>query len=129
MPKNFLPRLSFLCAIILTLSGCSVTHVMRVGDHQTIGVETMIDEFRDAPVILVGERHDSSAHHKLQLQIISKLKEEATPFAIGMEMFETTSQKALDAWSAGKVPEAAFKKVFEWNWRNNCDICLFDELH
>ena len=118
MSKNFLSKLSLLCCTILTLTGCSITHVMRTGNHEVIGVETMINELHDTPVILVGERHDAPSHHELQLEIIKSLHAKAKPFAIGMEMFEESSQKALDAWSAGKVPEAAFRKVYEWNWRN-----------
>ena len=118
MPTTTLTKLSLLLAVILTLTGCSITHVVRVDSHEVIGVETMINELRAAPLILVGERHDAPSHHKLQLEIIKKLQAGGKPLAIGMEMFEASSQKALDAWSAGKVPEEAFRKVFEWNWRN-----------
>jgi len=118
MPTSYLPKLSLLISILLALTGCSVSHVLRVEDHQVITVETMLDELHDTPVILVGERHDAPSHHRLQLEIIQRLQQGAKPFAIGMEMFEAPSQRALDAWSGGKVPEEAFKKVFEWNWRN-----------
>ena len=110
--------LSLFFWIVLTLTGCSITHVMRVEDHQVIGVESMIDELHDAPVILVGERHDAASHHKLQLEIIKGLQAKGRPIAIGMEMFEGPSQKALDAWISWKAPEQAFRKVYEWNWRN-----------
>ena len=118
MPKTFLLKLLLFLYLIFTLSGCSITHVTRVQDREVIGVETMIGELGEAPVILVGERHDAPAHHKLQLDIIKALRAKGRPLAIGMEMFEASSQKALDAWSAGKVPEQALRKVFEWNWRN-----------
>jgi len=110
--------LSLLICLLLTLTGCSITHVMRVEDHQVIGVESMINELQNAPVILVGERHDAALHHKLQLEIIKGLHAKGKPIAIGMEMFEGPSQKALDAWSSGKAPEQALRKVYEWNWRN-----------
>jgi uncharacterized iron-regulated protein len=110
--------LSLLFCVVLTLTGCSITHVMRVEDHQVIGVESMIDALQDAPVVLVGERHDAASHHKLQLEIIKGLQAKGRPIAIGMEMFEGPSQKALDAWISWKAPEQAFRKVYEWNWRN-----------
>jgi hypothetical protein len=47
----------------------------------------------------------------LQLEVLKGLKAKGKPLAIGMEMFEGFSQKALDAWSAGKVPTYAFTKV------------------
>jgi uncharacterized iron-regulated protein len=104
--------------LFLTLTGCSVSQVMRVGNHQVIGVQPMIDELGDAPVVLVGERHDAASHHRLQLEVIKGLQAKGRPLAIGMEMFEGPSQKALDAWSSGKAPEQALRKVYEWNWRN-----------
>jgi uncharacterized iron-regulated protein len=118
MLKTSLPNCLLLLALFATLTGCSITHVMRVEDRKVIETDTMIGELRAAPVILVGERHDAASHHRLQLDIIRDLKAQGTPFAIGMEMFETGSQKALDAWVAGKAPEQAFRKVFAWNWRN-----------
>lgn len=117
MPKTLLHRLSFLL-FLLFLSGCSITEVMRVRDRQVIGVDTMVSEIKDSPIILLGERHDAPEHHELQLDVIRKLRSKGKKVAIGMEMFEESSQRALDAWSAGKVPESAFKKVYQWNWRN-----------
>ena len=118
MLPSLLLKLSLTLCAALTLAGCAISHVMRVDDRQVIGVETMISELRDTPVVLLGERHDASSHHKLQLEVIKSLQARGTAFAIGMEMFETSGQKALDAWSAGKAPEFAIRKVFESSWRN-----------
>ena len=104
--------------MILTLTGCSVSQVMRVQNRETISVNTMIGELDSTRVVFAGERHDASSHHKLQLEILKSFKAEGKSIAIGMEMFEQSSQRALDAWSAGKVPEYAIQKVFEANWRN-----------
>jgi uncharacterized iron-regulated protein len=78
----------------------------------------MIDEVSSVPVIFVGERHDAAEHHVLQLEVLKGLKSKGKTLAIGMEMFEDSSQKALDAWSAGKVPTYALVKVYQSNWRN-----------
>jgi uncharacterized iron-regulated protein len=104
--------------ILLFLSGCSITRALRVEDRTTIDVRTMIDEVSAVPVVFVGERHDTALHHKLQLEVLKGLKAKGKSLAIGMEMFEGSSQKALDAWSAGKVPTHAFVKVYQSNWRN-----------
>lgn len=109
---------TLLLLFALSLSGCSISTVMRVEDREVIRVEKMIDEVRDTPLIFVGERHDAPSHHELQLDILKAMKRNGKRLAIGMEMFEESSQRALDAWSAGKVPEESFRKVFEYNWRN-----------
>lgn len=118
MRNSHIIRPLLLAAIILTMTGCSVSQVMRVQDRETISVKTMIGELSNTPLVFAGERHDASLHHKLQLEILKSLKAEGKSLAIGMEMFEQSSQRALDAWSAGKVPEYAMKKVFEGNWRS-----------
>jgi uncharacterized iron-regulated protein len=110
--------LSLLFSLILILTGCSITHVMRIEDHHVIGVQSMIDELHDAPVILVGERHDAPSHHTLQLEIIKGLQAKGRPLAIGMEMFEAPSQQALDAWISGMATERDLRRVYESNWRN-----------
>jgi len=107
-----------LSSLLAALTGCSITKAMRVENREVIDVKTMIGELRGSPLVFVGERHDASSHHELQLDILKAIKAEGKPLAIGMEMFEDSSQRALDAWSAGKVPENAFRKVFAWNWRN-----------
>jgi len=116
MPTR-LSRAATLFCVLLTLSGCSITHVMRVQNRQVIGVDIMIGELR-APVVLVGENHEEAAHHKLQLKVVKQLQARGEQVAIGMEMFEASSQQTLDAWSAGKVPEESFRKVFQLSWRN-----------
>jgi uncharacterized iron-regulated protein len=91
---------------------------MRVEDRTTVDVRTMIDEVSTVPIIFIGERHDASEHHKLQLEVLKGLKEKGKSLAIGMEMFEISSQEALDDWSANKVITNDFIKIYQWNWRN-----------
>jgi uncharacterized iron-regulated protein len=111
-------RVLLLGSLLGLLSACSITHATRVADHQSITIDAMVSEIGETRVVLVGESHDAAVHHRLQLEVLKKLKAQGRTLAIGMEMFETSSQRALDAWSAGKVPEEAFRKLFEYNWRN-----------
>ncbi|WP_236021828.1 ChaN family lipoprotein [Geomesophilobacter sediminis] len=69
-----------------------------------------------AGVIVVGETHDKKLHHQLQLEVIRDLKEKKKPIAIGLEMFQTASQKQLDEWVAGKMTEEEFLRVYARNW-------------
>ena len=106
--------------ISLFLTGCSstITQAMRVEDRATVDVRTMIDEVSAVPVVLVGERHDAAAHHALQLEVIKGLQAKGKSVAIGMEMFEESSQKTLDGWSRGTVTTNEFITVYRSNWRN-----------
>lgn len=118
MQKPLFSRVTLIIALLLTLSGCSISKVVRVENREEIDVATMIRELHHTPLVYVGERHDQYSHHKLQLEILQAMKGTGKKLAIGMEMFEGSSQPALDAWSAGKTPEYAIQRVFESNWRN-----------
>lgn len=118
MLKSFLTKAFLLGVLVLPLSACSISKVMRVEDRQTIPVDTMLTELRGSQVLLIGERHDTYSHHELQLKVIESVKAEGKPVAIGMEMFETLSQKQLDEWVSGRLSERDFRNVFERNWRN-----------
>jgi len=104
--------------IPLIFSGCSITQALHVEDRTTVTIRTMIDEVATVPIVFVGERHDAYEHHRLQLEIMKGLKAKGKSLAIGMEMFEGASQKALDAWSTGSMTTNEFKSIYELNWRN-----------
>jgi uncharacterized iron-regulated protein len=118
MLRSLLTKAFCLSIFVMPLTGCSVSKVMRVEDRQVIPVSTMLDEMRGTPLLFVGERHDTSSHHDLQLQVIESVKAQGKAVAVGMEMFETTSQRELDAWISGDLSEPDFRGVFERNWRN-----------
>jgi uncharacterized iron-regulated protein len=105
-------------AILFLLSGCSITKALRVEDRTMVDINTMIDGVRDVPVVLIGERHDSMEHHKLQLEVLKGLKAKGKLIAIGMEMFEDTSQRAVHNWVAGELSRDDFIRLYQRNWRN-----------
>lgn len=115
-------------------ASCSITHAIRIENGQRIGIEQMISELRNSPLVFVGEHHDAASHHELQLEIIKGLQKTGQPLAIGVEMFEIDSQPALDDWVAGKTREEQFVRVYQANWRNlnwglYQDIFLFARDH
>ena len=59
----------------------------------------IIDRLAGSRVVYVGETHTSLADHHLQLQVIEALHRQDPDLAIGMEMFPTTSQDALDRYT------------------------------
>lgn len=120
--------------LFLGTTSCSITHAIRIENGQRIGIEQMIAELNNSPLVFVGENHDAASHHELQLEIIKGLHKTGKPLAIGVEMFEIDSQSALDDWIAGKTREEQFVRVYQANWRNlnwglYQDIFLFARDH
>ncbi len=81
----------------------------------------IIDKLADVKVVYVGETHTSLADHLLQLRIIEALHKKNPRLAIGMEMFPTSAQPALDKYTLSdqKVDERTFLKESDYYnvWR------------
>ena len=108
--------MSFLIFLTVFSWGNSSAHILRVADGTTPSLEGVIEDLLQVQIILIGETHDHPAHHRAQLQIINALREKGAAVAIGLEMFRTDSQEALDRWIAGQLSEQEFRAVFNQNW-------------
>jgi len=119
MKKILIP----LCTLMLTLadtasSGESAFNaVLRVSDGKIITFSQMMDDVKKAGIVFVGEVHDDSEHHRLELAIIRAFHESDTPMAIGLEMFRADSQDVLDSWVRGKLTVEQFMPAYYDNWR------------
>ena len=90
----------------------------------------IIAELADNRVVFVGETHTSMADHDLQLRIIEALHRLQPDLAIGLEMFPTSSQKALDAYSGGDgaMDERRFLKASGYFQVWNQDYRLYRDI-
>lgn len=88
-------------------------------DTRTLGttsVPEILGELGKSDLVFVGESHNNRDHHGAQLTVIRSLRESGDPIAIGLEMFRASSQKDLDDWVAGRIPEERFAGIFAENW-------------
>jgi len=102
------------------------TKVFRLSDRKVITHEQMVDDLRKSDIVFVGEMHDREAHHQWQLDIVKTLRAAQTPIVVGFEMFTYESQKDLDNWVAGTIPESDFIKTYYRNW--NFPWPLYDDI-
>jgi uncharacterized iron-regulated protein len=70
-------------------------------------------------VIFVGESHDQIEHYRIKVSLLQELVAQGKEIAVGMEMFEKSSQPILDRWSQSLMTEEEFLKETKWdlNWR------------
>ncbi len=82
-------------------------------------LEEIFPELLTRRVIYVGEQHENYAHHMNQLMIIKKLHEAGNKVAVGMEMFQTPYQAAVDDYLAGRSDERMFLRdsLYFDKWR------------
>jgi uncharacterized iron-regulated protein len=71
-----------------------------------------------ANVVYVGETHDDPLDHQYELELVRGLLKRKTKFAIGWEMFDTTQQSAIDAWTSHAISfkEMMSKTDFQKHW-------------
>ncbi len=81
-----------------------------------------MERLAEARVILVGEHHAVTSHHRAQLEVIRTLVEGGKKVAVGLEMFRRESQGALDRWIGGLIQEADFKPIYLDNWNFDWEL-------
>ena len=117
--KNFgrlLTMILAMTAILLLARASNAGGVLRLSDGRVTGLDRMIEEVKGARLIFVGESHDLVENHKAQLEIIEKLHTNGVQLAIGLEMFTTIGQGALDRWVAGTLDPDYFIKLYYREW-------------
>lgn len=79
-----------------------------------------------APAVLLGERHDSAAHHRWQLDTLAALHRLRPDLVLGLEMLPRRAQGALDRFAAGEVGEAEFLAAADWKkaWGYDANLYL-----
>ena len=90
--------------------------ILRVADRAVLSLGEVVPELKRVPLVFVGEYHDQPSHHGAQLSVIRALDENGARVAVGLEMFRTDDQQALDLWVRGQLPESRFLPVYERNW-------------
>jgi uncharacterized iron-regulated protein len=111
-------RTLFIVPVVMFLqTGCAARQMTRMSDGRQVEFASMVEELKEARVVLIGETHDIEAHHQMQLDIIRGLHEAGVSFAIGLEMFSASSQRNLDQWVEGRIDAGSFEWIFRDNWK------------
>ncbi|MFZ9551689.1 MAG: ChaN family lipoprotein [Hylemonella sp.] len=82
MLRPILIHLACLCCCILPLSGCHTNPRLPAGTAQGLA------SLGPADVLLLGEQHDASDHHRLQAEVVMHLTSQGRLAALALEMAE-----------------------------------------
>ncbi|MEW6521250.1 MAG: ChaN family lipoprotein [Thermodesulfobacteriota bacterium] len=102
---------------------------------KSLDFEAIMDQVADSRVVYVGETHVNQADHLLQFRVLQAIHQRHPETAVGMEMFNRSSQAALDAYVKGEIDERQFLKDAHYfkNWgydyRHYRDILQYARLH
>jgi uncharacterized iron-regulated protein len=115
--KNLLSLFIVLLLSVGAESGADADSVLRVRDGKIITFNQMIEEVKKVNIVFLGEIHDSIEHHEAELAVIRAFHESDTPMSVGLEMFRSDSQGALDSWVQRKSSLEQFLPAYYDNWR------------
>jgi uncharacterized iron-regulated protein len=73
--------------------------------------ESMLEDLAKADVVFVGEQHDDTNTHRLELMLAQGLARRRSVISISLEMFERDVQPALTDWLCRRMTEQAFLAV------------------
>ena len=118
------PEVGVILAFLIVFGGIPSSasgkvRIERASNAGPVTMAQMVEEVRDARIVFVGENHGNRDHHRTQLEVIRTLHEAGEPVAIGLEMFRSNSQEALDGWVDDRIRESDFVRIFDDNWSGN----------
>lgn len=125
------------CAVIQKLEMPTVVRIKGVSEGfetgaivqteagQVVSFEELMADLEGVRIVYVGERHTNEAHHDVQLRVLKALYEKDPTLLVGMEMFASSDQHALDQWSAGQLDEETFLKEVGWEEKWKFDFALY----
>lgn len=88
--------------------------VYYTAGDEYITVEAMLDRLSNADVVYVGETHTDFAHHLAQLEVLQGLHARNSSLVMGWEMFHSSQQPLLDAYTGGWLPEIEWLDAIYW---------------
>lgn len=86
--------------------------------EKSLEFDDVMDRIADSRAVYVGETHVNQADHLLQFRVLQAIHQRYPEVAVGMEMFNRSSQAALDAYVKGDIDERQFLKDAQYfkNW-------------
>lgn len=108
-PALFRPTLLALALLLPVTTGCIAwtgrARTIDTRSGEALGTEQLADALAGYDVVFLGEEHDSSAAHRLQIELTRALYQRRPRLAISMEMFERDVQNELDFYLLGVTSE------------------------
>jgi len=107
---------ALLLGVLNALQAHSTQRLYDLNQDRETAMSEVISALKQNRIVIVGEHHNNKRHHLAQLDVIRTLHESKAQVAVGLEMFRSDSQQALDRWVAGDIDENEFMEIFYDNW-------------
>ncbi len=106
--RRLLPALWVLSAAVLAAQSYVPQRVFDSARGQFSDFEAMTADLAKADVVFLGEQHDNTNIHRLELAVLEGLARRRSQMVLALEMFERDVQEPLDHFSMGHIAEDDF---------------------
>ncbi len=97
-----------------------------------VPIGEFLNQIKGAASVCLGESHDDAAHHHLHARLVEQwsraAREAGRELAVGFEMFEASTQPALDAFSRGEWTFQGLLVASDWRHRWGWDPSAYERL-
>ena len=109
--------------------GAKVGDIYHLPTGLAISEDGLMDMLSGARLVCVGETHDNLSDKRVELSVIKGLyRRFPGKVAIGMEMFRTPQQGALDRWVKGELTELEFLRESKWYQSWGYDFSAYRDI-
>ncbi len=95
--------------------GLRVGDIIETASGKVIAPDTLMTELAQDRIIYVGETHDSTEDHRVQLQVMKGLYAQNPSLVLALEMFPREAQPLLDQFARGLITEEEFLQEVKWD--------------
>jgi uncharacterized iron-regulated protein len=107
--------LILLAAPARAADNCAPAGQWTVPGGGRIAAQEILARAAKARVVLLGESHDDTDHHRWELQTVAALAALRPKIVLGFEMFPRRVQGALERWVGGELGEDQFLRESDWS--------------
>lgn len=129
--KSALLTLPALLSLLITPACTLLGGPFAADSAVSVGFPAMAEDCAAHDVVFFGELHDNDRCHEQQLELLKSLFAKRPDVILSMEMFDRDVQGEVDAFLAGTLSEAEFRKRARApkNWHHYRGIVQFAKKH
>lgn len=123
MFKPILYRLAaaaWLCAAAAVHAAAPQGRIYDTQAGREIAPEALVQQLKQADVVLIGEKHDEAAHHNAEAWLLAQTADARQSGSVLLEMLDASQQRQVgevQAWmqSGGKTTPRRLNEKMGWN--------------
>lgn len=115
--RNYFLAIFLLLGSMGTLKAQGEAYQFFTSNGKKIDLKQVLKEAKGMDAVFLGELHNNSLGHWLQLQVLKGMQAENPNLVVGSEIFEREDQLNLDEWFSDQISESSFEAEAKL-WKN-----------